>query len=243
MHRKGEKMHKTTEHLFEIPWNNDKQLISILKDQEFLYRDKVQCIYLPCAYEHGTNTSQPDIKKWDITDAEDAINTIRDAGFVPNVLMQRGSTKENIDFYTALGVRSFTLGEDAAARYLREKYGNDVYLIASVTKDLMNEDYQIYSENDPALYDVYILRLGYNRDIECVKKLPKNLKYGIMPNITCLWRCPIQRKHWFPSLNEIYRSMPLSGYNCEVARHSNINDTAYISPDDVRHRRLRLRPA
>ena len=130
----------TTDHLFEIPWNGDPALLSALVPN----RDKVSCIYLPCAIEHGVCTASD--QSLDVNSVKEAVEMIQDAGFNPCVLMQRQFKLEYFSFYKDLGVTHFTVGEDKVAEYIRDKLGDDAYLVASVTKDLMNDDYQMYSE-------------------------------------------------------------------------------------------------
>ena len=221
---------KNTEHLFEIPWNNDPALLEAIKP----YRDKISCVFLPCAVNHGMCTENN--IGTDVESVKQSIELIQHAGFNPCVLMQRNFKTEFFSFYKDLGVKYYTVGEDATAEFIREKLGNDAYLIASLTKDLVNEDYEIYAENKPSLYDVFILHFRYSRDIESIMNLPKSLKYGLTANLMCLWNCKAYRTHWFCQ-SESYIDIDVRKYACHKQRGNGVDvdldKVNYIKPEDI----------
>ena len=226
---------KTTDHTFEIPWNNDTKLLDCLNSSSL--RNKVQCIYLPCADSHGKCTCAKEGINYSEYDIQNHVAHIKDAGFNPCILMQRNFDLSYLPFYVDMGIRYFTVGEDRVAESIRERLGDDAYIIASVTKDLMNDDYEMYSEMKPELYNIFILRLGYSRDIEAIMNLPKNLKYGIMPNLVCLWNCPNYRQHWFPDMHESFNNR-VDSFHCEDVRCNENGDldltkSMYIPSSDL----------
>ena len=221
---------EATEHLFEIPWNADPELI--VKIYESPYKDKVKFVYMPCIYEHGECTRRENDYTLLTKDMfEKVVELIKECEFEPCVLMQRRVEPECIPYYHDLGIRYYTVGEDRIADYLREKYGNDVYITASITKDLMADDYEMYAAKYPDLYDIFILRHGFSKDIEGIINLPKELKYGIMPNLPCLWNCPIYRSHWF-SWEENNEEINKYQFKCLPYR-DDINNSMYIIPQDI----------
>lgn len=202
-----------TTHLFEIPWNGDAELIT--KIYESPYRDHVKFVYLPCVDTHGVNTRRTSRPMVSTELFEAVVDLIRACGFEPSVLIQRRFNTKYLSYYYDLGIHYFTVGEDSIAKEIRGHLGNDVYLTASITKDLMSEDYQMYAEKFPDLYDIFILRYGFSRDIESLMDLPKNLKYGLIPNTTCLWNCPVYRTHWFPWEGDLQK---FNDFNCKDFR-------------------------
>ena len=164
----------TTQHLFEIPWNGDPALLQRISAPGF--RDKVKFVYLPCASEHGRSRSHC-VYGTGIADFKKAARMIMDAGFRPCVLMQREIDPDALGWYFNLGIRHFTVGLDDTARRIRKELGEEAYITASITKDLMDDEFRMYAEEEPGLYDIFILRFGYSRDIEGMEALPKNLRY------------------------------------------------------------------
>ncbi len=158
----------------------------------------------------------------------ESVANIANAGFEPCVLIQRDFENSKLSFYFDLGIRYFTVGEDRTAHALRELYDNNVYITASITKDLIKEDYEMYAEQAPELYDIFILRFGFSRDIGGIKELPQNLKYGIMPNSGCLWGCMDYRYHWFS--RTLDRQL-----QCASERNPDpkFEDSAWIPPCDL----------
>ena len=184
-------------HSFEIPYNGDPELIKEIASND-KYKDATKFIYLPCAEIHGETTtiSYRATKGQTIaSNALDAIRLIQDAGFEPCVLMQRGGSIKAIDFYYFFGVKCFTLGNDVLAREVREKYKDEVYLTASITKMLSHEDLM---KAPTDIYDIWILPYIYSRSISKLKELPLSNKYGLMTNTGCLLNCPSLEEHWFP---------------------------------------------
>lgn len=185
-----------TEHKFEVPYTNDLECVQKYADSPF--KDSIKFIYMPGKAVDGQTsvTRTTEIKK-DTSTVEERIATCHRYGFEPSILLQRGEhSDEELDWYLDRGVRFFTVGPDKVAERLREM-NPDVYLTGSITKDLLLEDYQYYSKEKPDLYNIFVLRFHFSRALEEVKALPKNLKYCIMPNNSCLWNCPWYRKHWF----------------------------------------------
>ena len=160
-------------HLFEVPYNGDPELIEQLASNE-KYRNAIKFIYLPCAFLHGVTTSAGDRAGkggLNVDYIASSIRLIQDNGFEPCILIQRGGDIKAIDFYMFFGVRCFTIGSDELARKAREKYGDEIYLTASITKLMSHQELLVVKESP---YDIWILPYFYNRHLSSVKELPKS---------------------------------------------------------------------
>lgn len=216
----------TTQKLFEIPWNGDENLLSEINRSKLAC--KVKFVYFPCVKDHGiTARAQAQTETED--DFIRIAEYIRSKGFEPCVLMQRDFDINHLDFYFSRGIRYFTVAEDHVAMEIKNRMPN-AYLTASITKNLMPEDYVWYSENRADLYDIFILKFNFSRSLPDIRNLPKNLKYGIMPNSLCLWNCRVYLDHWFPSKTKDPNSMIHP--HCGNLRE-NLDNTMVIRPDDL----------
>ena len=218
---------------FEVPWNGDEKLIDQIAMENF--QDRIKFMYLPAAPEDSISTRCKGLGEEqafeDRKEVENVVKKLKDNNIQPAILFQRKTNEDVIPYYVEeLGVKHFIVGEDKTAFTLREKYGNDVYLTASITKCLLPEDYEFYSKERADLYDIFILMFIFNRNLDAIKKLPTNLKYGIMPNSYCLYNCRWYMKHWFVRNEEDWSKSK----NCRFERPAaGPNQMTYIAPEDI----------
>jgi hypothetical protein len=225
-----------TQHKFEIPWNGDLRLVDgIIKEG---LQDKVKFFFIPALRDDSNSTRR--YENGDIYDKftfEKINEYVMERGFNLSVLLQRDVNIDSIPFYYNLGIRHFTVGPDKVAEYLREHY-DDVYITGSITKALIPTDYEKYSQEKPDLYDIFILGFEFSRNLSIIKKLPTNLKYGIMPNNTCLWYCPYMKHHWFPDIyGDFERGFPPCGEERNKFENGqssmNMENIMFIPPENL----------
>ena len=215
---------------FEIPYNNDPDLIVSLAEDGQLARF-VKFIYLPCDKEHGLCNARG---QYPTDETMRIIAHIQDHGFEPCILIQRNVTLEAVEYYWNLGVRYFTLGGDGAdelAFRIKEESGGDAYLTASITLNRKPEYfYRLKPEDDP--FDVHILPYYFNRHLQDMEKLPKTSEYGLILNATCLWNCPWILTHWFPEEGDLIGNCAklrfVNKRNMDEGMH--MDRVAYIRP-------------
>ena len=218
---------------FEVPWNGDEELIDQIVMEGF--QDRIKFMYLPAAPEDSISTRCKGLGEEqsfeDRKEVENVVKKLKDNNIQPAILFQRKTNEDVIPYYVEeLGVKHFIVGEDKTAFALRERYGKDVHLTASITKCLLPENYDFYSKERADLYDIFILMFIFNRNLDAIKKLPKNLKYGIMPNSYCLYNCRWYMKHWFVKNEKQWRESQTCRY---IRPQSTLDQRTYIPPKDI----------
>ena len=194
---------KISEHFkLEIPYNFDKDLITILKEKTYLstIKDRTAFVYMPCYQEDADNTRRESpiyqiLAPHTREEYAEHVHLIRQNLQIPvAVLLQYGNlnTAKNLQFYLDLGINYFIVGSDEIASYLKRNY-QDVTVIASITKKLTFDEIM---SKPLDMYDIIVLDFPFERGLNRVKQLPKTHEYSILANNQgCLVDCN-QCTHW-----------------------------------------------
>ena len=147
---------------FEVPYNFYEDYIdkmSSLVD----YFSYIKFVYVPCFKESNIeNTresknykSHQNYIKLNYIEYTNKIKEIQSLGLDVAILMQRGATFELIEKYiNDLNIKYFIINDDVLAKKIKDKYGDKIYLILSITRALRFND---YLQNDLSMYDEIVL--------------------------------------------------------------------------------------
>ena len=186
-------------HKFEVPYNQREDFFDYLAANEDL-REYIASIYTPAYQDDAENTRKHLLSREyapkSFEEYCEHIKRIQDAGYDVNILMQRGATFEAVVKYYRLGIRIFTIADEALAKNMKDVY-DDVTTICSITRCLkFNEFFDL----DLSMYDIIVLPFCFNRWLNGIKKLPTKYKYMLLANSTCCAYCEHAEEHWFNDL-------------------------------------------
>ena len=223
---------------FEVPYNFNFDFVERFKDETSLF-PYIKNFYMPAWKDDCDNT------RYDIVlsqhypvDYRDYLHRIEelkalDNNIPINILMQRSATLSLIEKYNSLGITSFTINDDKLADTVKNKYGDNIELILSVTRSLTDSDLQ---QNNYSMYDEIVLWTWFNRHLDTVKDLPKNYKYILLCNARCPQNCYLHNEHWFLKADSLEdfrkKENDLCGSFCDWQADSIIwpNDLQFFDP-------------
>lgn len=213
---------------YEVPFNFAYDFESkLLRKQElFPY---ISCIYLPAYKEDAATTRYGIWQQEEYPKSYDEylfrLKALMQLGIPICVLMQRGATLETRERYYDLGIRIFTMNDDALAVAMKERH-KDVELTLSVTRALTEQELKT---KDLSMYDRIVLFYWFSRHLDAVKALPKKYRYILMPNCECYWNCRWHDLHWFAGSPEDERKATDLCHQCVKELH----DAAFIEPENL----------
>ena len=232
---------------FEIPYNYDMQLIDRLAEKINVYKSQLEYVYLPCWEDDGLNTRMEydqykNFHPKNRSDYEKHIKKFRDLGIGLNILFQRISDEDvsidTIKYYEDMGVHSFTTNSDNLACKIKA-HNDKITTVASVTKLLSFED---YFQIDLSMYDYSVLQFPFERGLEALKLLPKNLKYMIIVNnFGCVYNCKQCLEHWRTGIarcDSIRKTADGKEYKCGIYPKELIYFDEYIQCYKIAGREL-----
>lgn len=195
---------------FEFPYNFDKNLISILNILDPLGKS-VNCIYLPpFLQDYQTilrNPEQADfLNKMDRIEYESHIQFIN--SLFPNkiqLLLQKEDIllQENeIKYYLNLGIKKYCVASIKQAQLIK-KIIPDANIIGSIAMQINIEKIQNNLEEFSLYFDGFVLPFSASRDLNNIKKLPKNFYYILLINAYCNIHCN-GKNHWNYTYKESY---------------------------------------
>lgn len=213
---------------YELPYNFAYDYVGKLARYSELF-PYVRCIYLP-AYVDDAMTTRRDIplreeypKSYD--EYLIRLKTLQQLGLPLCILMHRNATLETLEKYYALGIRMFTINDDALAIAARSRH-SDITLTLSVTRCLTEKD---LADGDFSMYDDIVLFFWFNRHLSAIKNLPKKYKYILICNTGCYYDCHWHDQHWFA---ETQKEEIKATDKCRACVHS-VRDTIYIEPENL----------
>jgi hypothetical protein len=106
--------------------------------------------------------------------------------------MQRDATLDALEKYYNLGIRIFTISEDALAIAAKSRHP-EISVTLSITSALTAADIQ---SRDLSMYDHIVLFYWFSRHLDVVKGLPKKYRYILIPNTDCYWNCKWHEGHF-----------------------------------------------
>lgn len=213
---------------YELPYNFAYDYVGKLARYSELF-PYVRCIYLP-AYVDDAMTTRRDIplrdeypKSYD--EYLIRLKTMQQLGLPLCILMHRNATLEILEKYYALGIRMFTINDDALAIAARTRH-NDISLTLSVTRCLTEKD---LVDGDFSMYDDIVLFFWFNRHLSVIKNLPKKYHYILICNTGCYYDCHWHDQHWFAETAE---EEIKATDKCRACVHS-VRDTIYVEPENL----------
>lgn len=182
---------------FEIPYNFDKNLINGLQILNII-PNQINCFYMPPFPEDYIGI----IRRYDIIEPlyklnrqeyESHINYINKV--YPNklqLLLQQTDEKSAINFenklsyYINLGFNNFCVGSIKQAEIIKKHLPN-ANIIGSITMNINNEklNNSIYMQ----YFNGFVLNFQFSRQLNNIKKLPKNFYYILLINAQCYNKC------------------------------------------------------
>lgn len=196
---------------FEFPYNFDFQLIDILKvlDPE---GETINCIYLP-PYIQDYQTilrsgEQADfLFKLSRFQYEEHIKYIRQSfpKIKIQILLQNPQLilkdQQILNYYiNKLKINNFCVGNIAQAKEIK-KIDPTINIVGSITMNNTLENIQKNFIQYKQFFNSFVLPFSLCRDLEQIKKLPKNFQYILLINGYCNVKC-MGKQHWFSSYNK-----------------------------------------
>ena len=213
---------------YELPYNFSYDFIPKLSRQRELF-SYIRCIYLPAWKEDAISTRQ------DIETREEypksyeeyvlRLKCLQQLGLPLCVLMQRDATLDALEKYYNLGIRIFTISEDALAIAAKSRHP-EISVTLSITSALTAADIQ---SRDLSMYDHIVLFYWFSRHLDVVKGLPKKYRYILIPNTDCYWNCKWHDAHWFATSREEERAATRL---CRKCVHD-MRDASFIEPENL----------
>jgi hypothetical protein len=170
---------------YELPYNFSYDYIPKLSRKRELF-SYIRCIYLPAWKEDAISTRQ------DIETREEYPKTyeeyvlrlkcLQQLGLPLCVLMQRDATLDALEKYYNLGIRIFTISEDALAIAAKSRHP-EISVTLSITSALTVADIQ---SRDFSMYDHIVLFYWFSRHLDVVKESAKEVplypdsEYGLL---------------------------------------------------------------
>lgn len=211
---------------FEVPYNFDKDYFAFLNHYPDYFK-YIKFIYLPAFKENGIENTR-EIGDDSMENKENYHNYDKYVNILKRfqslnldvcILIQRNATLEIVQKYiNEFNIKYFVINNDALATTLKELYGDEIYLILSITRSLTQEEIE---NTDLSMYDEIVLAFWFTRRLYKIKELPKKYNYTILVNCCCDPNCKIKNKlcniHWFKN-------------NATICKR---NDNIIISPKDL----------
>lgn len=188
---------------FEIPYNFDINLIQTLKIFDPI-GETIDCIYIP-PYQKDYITILRSGEQAEYLD-----NLSRDEyeyhisiinKLYPNklqLLLQKESIimpEDQIKYYLSLGFKNFCVASVEQAKIIKNINSN-IKIVGSIAMNInlnkIIKNNSIYKE----YFDYFVLPFNFCKDIEQIKKMPKNYKYILLINAYCNTSCN-GIHHWF----------------------------------------------
>lgn len=187
---------------FEFPYNFDKKLIQTLHILDPI-GETINCIYIPPYlkdYQTILRSSEQAALLDNMTreEYEEHINFINKLfpGKIQLLLQKQNIIldKEKINYYISLGITKFCSGSIEQSKIIKN-IDKSLNVIGSISMGIDKEkiiknlkEYKLY-------FDGFVLPFKFSRDIEEIKKLPKDFYYILLINAYCNIKCTGQA-HW-----------------------------------------------
>lgn len=224
---------------FEIPYNFDPQLITLIKQfdnrptQDF--PSFVNCIYMP-PYYHDYKTILRSGWQADQLQAMTRKEYERHVDFInqlypgkvqillqnPNIIMDADAVK----YYNSLGINKFCSGSYEQSKIVRDNCDNS-NIVGSITMRVSKEHLNNHPEYKE-VFDGFVLHFPYSKSIEGIKEMPKDYYYLLLVNAFCQTTCPGVH-HWFQQ----YIPGEKGAATEACVRPSDWEKTALVNPADL----------
>ena len=182
---------------FEIPYNFQSSWIDYYRNNEDLH-EYIDFVYVGAVKEGNIKHARSCIKSFDYdwNEFDKHIKLLQNEKIKICILMQVGATLELIEKYIKdYNINIFCINDDELAKQLKEKYGNSIYLILSITRIITVDE--ILNNENLKYYDLINLHFWFNRKLHIIKKLPKKYMYSLLVSDYCYYNCKIAKQHWF----------------------------------------------
>ena len=226
----------------EIPYNFDIALIDFLRIYFKGREDLIHSIYLPpfqghyhSAKEYLPQESGIGITKSSypttITEYLFHINYINK--YFPNkvmILLQQNNQllKNDIEYVKEYNIYQYCVGSIQQAQRLKELNAN-IEITGSITMKITYEE--LINKKKYKDFTNFVLFFPFNRDLELIKKLPKDFKYIVLVNCNCSIFCD-GTHHWFANTPEQEAHTDIL---CPTRTDMNIKNKIIIRPMDLEY--------
>ena len=200
---------------FELPYNFDLDLIQFYKIYFKNKSELIHSIYLPpfkddynsakfYYKDYYNNKTMQETFPFTFEEYQKHIEQIN-LNFPNkiNLLLQQNQyimQKEQIQKYLNINITKFCVGSFEQAKIIKN-YFSKAEIMGSITMKIMpqelNNNLNLYKK----YFDSFVLWFPYNRDIELIKKLPKDFKYVLLVNCWCDKNCS-GTFHWLANSYE-----------------------------------------
>lgn len=215
---------------YEVPYNFSYDFVPKLSRKRELF-SYIRCIYLPAYREDATSTRQDIETREEYPKSYDEyvlrLKCLQKLGLPICVLMQRNASLDVLEKYYDLGIRIFTITDDALAIAAKSRHP-DISVTLSITSALTENNIKT---RDLSMYDHIVLFYWFSRHLDALKDLPEKYRYILIPNTDCYWNCKWHDAHWFAASREAETAATSL---CRKCIHD-MRDTSYIEPENLSH--------
>ena len=187
---------------FEFPYNFDKNLIQILHTLD-PNGNTINCIYLPPFmkdYKTILRTGEQAFYLDNITrdEYEEHISFINSLfpGKIKILLQKEDQllNEDGIKYYLSLGIKKYCVASCEQAKIIKN-IDKNINVIGSIVMQVNSDKLKSNLSEYSKYFNGFVLPFRHSRDLEDIKKMPKNFYYILLINAYCNTHCS-GKHHW-----------------------------------------------